>query len=112
MRQSCSRCVCARRSFQWVALLVCALVCSTGVRAQTNPPAQAPPPAAVQPAKAPAAGSPSRAVLDFYQALRERKFREAFAMSIWRPAIDGLSAQEFADMRPEFEKMAAAVPER
>ena len=49
---------------------------------------------------------------DFYQFMREKKFREAFGMSIYRPAIDALSAQEFEEFRPDFEKMALAVSEK
>jgi hypothetical protein len=56
--------------------------------------------------------SPSDTVRQFYQLMRERKFREAFALSIYRPAIDGLSETEFDDLRPDFEKMAAAIPEK
>ena len=48
----------------------------------------------------------------FYRMMREKKFREAFGMSIYRPAIEGLSAQEFEELRPDFEKMAIAVSER
>ena len=111
MHQSCSLRVHARRRFNWVALFVCALACSVAVRAQNPSPVQATPPASVQHITPPA-GSPARVVLDFYQALRERKFREAFAMSIWKPAIDGLTPAEFEELRPEFERMAAAVPEQ
>ena len=49
---------------------------------------------------------------DFYRMMREKKFREAFAISIYRPAIEGLSTQEFEDLRPDFEKMAIAVSEK
>ncbi len=56
--------------------------------------------------------SPSDTVRQFYQLMRERKFREAFALSIYKPAIDGLSTQEFEDLRADFEKMAAAIPEK
>jgi len=51
-------------------------------------------------------------VSDFYKALRERRFREAFALSIYKPAIEGLSAEEYAELQPEFEKLAGAVPEK
>ena len=44
--------------------------------------------------------------------MRERKFRDAFGMSIYKPAIEGLSAAEFDDLRPDFEKMAAAIPDK
>ena len=56
--------------------------------------------------------SPSDTVRDFYRLLREKKFKEAFGISIYRPAIEGLSPQEFEDLRPDFEKMALAVVER
>lgn len=56
--------------------------------------------------------SPSETVREFYKGLRERKFREAFNLSIYKPAIEGLKPQEFDDLRPDFEKMALAVSER
>jgi len=56
--------------------------------------------------------SPTETMRQFYQMLREKKFREAFVMSIYRPAIEGLSPQELEDLRPDFEKMAVAVSEK
>ena len=56
--------------------------------------------------------SPTETTQLFYQLLREKKFREAFLMSIYKPAIDALSAQEFEDLRPDFDKMALAVSEK
>jgi hypothetical protein len=58
------------------------------------------------------ARTPLQTVSEFYKALRERRFREAFALSIYKPAIESLSAEEFAELQPEFEKLAAAVPEK
>ena len=55
--------------------------------------------------------SPSDTVREFYKAMREKRFREAFDMSIYKPAIDPLKPQEFEDLRPDFEKMAAVIPE-
>ena len=54
--------------------------------------------------------SPSDTVREFYKAMREKRFREAFDMSIYKPAIDNLKTQEFEDLRPDFEKMSAAIP--
>lgn len=84
--------------------------------------------------------SPSDTVREFYKAMRERKFREAFALSIYKPVIEGLtdqefqslrplfkdlndsqfaalrpkyqklSSQEFDDLRPDFERLASAIP--
>ena len=56
--------------------------------------------------------TPTDTLRDFYQLMRDKKFREAFNLSIYRPAIEGLSAQEFEDLRPDFEKMAVAVSEK
>jgi hypothetical protein len=58
------------------------------------------------------ARTPTQTVAEFYKALRARRFREAFALSIYKPAIEGLSAEEFADLQPDFENMAAAAPEK
>jgi hypothetical protein len=54
--------------------------------------------------------TPTDTVRAFYKTMREGKFKEAFGMSIYRPAIEGLNEKEFADLRPDFEKMAAAIP--
>ena len=56
--------------------------------------------------------TPTETVRDFYRMMREKKFREAFAISIYRPAIEALSTQEFEELRPDFEKMAIAVSEK
>jgi hypothetical protein len=56
--------------------------------------------------------SPTETVREFYKTLRERKFREAFSLSIYKPAIEPLKPQEFEDLRPDFEKVALAVIDR
>src|SRR5678816_280149 len=68
--------------------------------AQTNSKSPAPP----------AVKSPSDVVREFYKAMREKRFREAFDLSIYKPAIDSLKPQEFEELRPDFEKMAAVIP--
>lgn len=55
--------------------------------------------------------TPTETVREFYKALREKRFQQAFAISIYKPAVEGLSAEEFEELRPDFEKMSAAVPE-
>jgi hypothetical protein len=64
------------------------------------------------PTTTPQARTPIQTVNEFYKALRERRFRDAFALSIYKSALDGLSAEEFAELQPEFEKLAGAVPEK
>ena len=56
--------------------------------------------------------SPTETVRLFYKTMRERKFKEAFAMSIYKPAVEPLSAKELEDLRPDFEKMAGAIPDQ
>lgn len=56
--------------------------------------------------------SPTETVRDFYRMMRDKRFREAFSLSIYRPALDGLSAQELEELRPDFDKMALAISER
>lgn len=73
-----------------ISLLVCFAV---PVRSQQTPPR-----------------SPTDTVREFYKAMRERRFREAFALTIYQPVIEPLKPQEFEDLRPDFERMAAAIP--
>jgi hypothetical protein len=56
--------------------------------------------------------TPTDTMREFYRLMREKKFREAFGISIYRDAIEGLSTQEFEELRPDFERMAIAVSER
>lgn len=55
---------------------------------------------------------PSDVVRDFYKAMREHRFKDAWAMTIYKSAVDGLSAEEMEDLRPDFEAKAAAVPDQ
>jgi hypothetical protein len=55
--------------------------------------------------------SPTETVRLFYKTMREKKYKEAFALSIYKPAVEGLSAKDLDDLRPDFERMAAAIPE-
>jgi hypothetical protein len=57
-----------------------------------------------------ASTTPTEVVRAFYTALREARFRDALMMSVYRPAIEPLSASELEELRPDFERIAAAVP--
>lgn len=84
-----------------VGLLSCVgALCSENAMSQTAPQSPAPP----------AIRSPSDTVREFYKAMREKRFREAFDLSIYKPAINSLKPQEFDELRPDFEKMAAVIP--
>jgi len=52
------------------------------------------------------ARTPIETVREFYKALREKRFREAFAMSVYNSAINGLTDAEFAMLQPEFKKLS------
>jgi len=56
--------------------------------------------------------TPSDVVRDFYKAMREHRFKDAWSMSVYKPAVDGLTADEMEDLRPFFEAQAAAIPEQ
>jgi hypothetical protein len=98
MRPSISR---SRDAVVLFSVLGCFLIlCAAPAMSQV--PARSP--------QSPAVRSPSDTVREFYKAMRERRFREAFDLSIYKPAIDPLKPQEFEELRPDFEKMAAVVP--
>jgi hypothetical protein len=54
--------------------------------------------------------SPSDVVREFYKAMREHRFKDAWSMTVYKPAIESLSADELEDLRPFFEAQAAPVP--
>jgi len=55
--------------------------------------------------------TPSDTVRAFYKAMHDHRFKEAWALTIYRPAVDGLNAEEMEDLRPDFEEKAAAIPD-
>lgn len=57
-------------------------------------------------------GSPTQTVLNFYRALREKRYVEGFRQSIYRSAIDGLTSAELQDLEPDFARTFAAIPEK
>ena len=58
------------------------------------------------------ARTPSDVVREFYKAMHERRFKDAWALSVYKPAVEGLSADEMEDLRPFFEEQASGVPEQ
>jgi hypothetical protein len=110
---------CARR-LSSSALLVLVFTSCAAPQTKTQPNTQQPAPAASTPGaaqKAPQPNAaakprtPSETVREFSRALRERRFREAFALTVLKPAIEQMSAEEFEDMRPEIEKLVPALRE-
>jgi hypothetical protein len=116
--QTNPRRACARR-LACSALLVIAFTSCASPQTKTQQPGAQPAPApraaqTPQPSTNASARpqTPTETVRAFYAALRERRLRDAFALSIYKAAVDPLSAEEFEELRPEFEKLGEAVPEK
>ena len=94
-----------RTQLKTFTLALCLLACAAAAaRAQPNtPPRQAATPAAAQ-------GSPSDVVRAYYTALRESRVRDAMLMSILRPAVEALSAEELKEFQTDFARLAPTVP--
>lgn len=56
--------------------------------------------------------SPSDVVRDFYKAMREHRFKDAWAMTVYKSAVEGLTAEQMDDLRPIFEQQASEIPEQ
>ena len=55
--------------------------------------------------------TPTETMREFYRMMREKKYREAFGISIYRQALEGLSTEDYDELKPDFDKMAIAVSE-
>lgn len=56
--------------------------------------------------------SPTQTAINFYRALKERRYLEGFHRSVYRGAIEGLSAAEMRELEPDFARTFAAIPEQ
>ena len=81
-----------RLSFLPIVLLVVFIGSLSAIRAQTQ-------------------RTPSDTVREFYKAMHDHRFKEAWALTIYKPAVEGLNAEEMEDLRPDFEEKAAAIPD-
>lgn len=57
-------------------------------------------------------GSPSQVVKQFYDLLRAKQYADGLRLSVYRPAIEGLTADELKELEPEFMRIAASLPEQ
>jgi hypothetical protein len=57
-------------------------------------------------------GSPTAAAINFYRALKEKRYVEGFRHSIYRDAIDGLSPAEMKELEPEFARTFSEIPDK
>lgn len=56
--------------------------------------------------------TPSDVVREFYKAMHEHRFKDAWSMTIYKPAVEDLTAEEMEDLRSTFEGQAAHIPEQ
>ncbi len=91
-----------RRTLKTYALALCLLAPFAHAHAR---PARA---AARQTAAAP--GTPTEVVRAFYTALKESRFRDAMLLTVLRPAVESLSAEELKEFDTDFARLAPAVP--
>jgi hypothetical protein len=56
--------------------------------------------------------SPSDTVVKFYRALKDKKYVEGFRYSVYRGAIEGLSAADLKDLEPDFARTFSEIPEK
>jgi hypothetical protein len=89
-----------RKLIPWCStVFVCALLFSTVTAAEAA-------------AQNNAGRSPSQTVIEFYKAMREHRFKEAWALTIYKSAVVDLTADEMEDLRVDFEDKAAQIPEK
>ena len=58
----------------------------------------------------PAPRTPTDVVREFYKAMREHRYRDAFSLTSYKPAVEGLNTEEMELLRPGFEEKAATIP--
>src|SRR5216684_637423 len=58
------------------------------------------------------AGSPSDAVISFYRALKQKHYVDGFRHSVYRNAVEGLTAAELKDLEPDFAQTFAKIPDK
>src|SRR5262249_17237716 len=56
--------------------------------------------------------SPSDTVIHFYRALKEKKYIEGFRYSVYKGAIEGLTAAELQELEPDFARTFSEIPNK
>jgi len=58
------------------------------------------------------AKSPTEAAVTFYRALKAKRYVEGFRHSVYRNAVEGLTADELRDLEPDFARTFASIPDK
>jgi hypothetical protein len=56
--------------------------------------------------------SPTQTAIEFYKALKAKKYIEGFRHSVYRRAVQGLSAQELLELEPDFARTFSQIPDK
>lgn len=56
--------------------------------------------------------SPSETVVNFYQELKARRYVEGFRFSVYRKAVEGLTAADLQDLEQDFARTFAQIPDK
>jgi hypothetical protein len=57
-------------------------------------------------------GTPTDAAMNFYRALKEKRYVEGFRHSVYRNAVEGLTPAELQDLEPDFARTFSTIPEK
>jgi hypothetical protein len=55
--------------------------------------------------------APKEVSLKFYRALKDKQYVEGFRWSVYRAAVEGLTASELKELEPEFARTFSSIPE-
>ena len=56
--------------------------------------------------------SPTETAVTFYQALKAKRYLDGFRHSVYRNAVEGLTAAELKDLEPDFARTFASIPDK
>jgi len=56
--------------------------------------------------------SPTQAALTFYRELKSKQYVEGFRHSVYRKAVEGLTAEELKDLEPDFARTFSQIPDK
>ena len=88
-----------RTKLKTFTLALCLLAAAVPARAQSK-----------TQTNAAAQGSPTEVVRAFYAALKEARFRDALLMTVLRPAVEAMSAEELNEFKTDFARLLPSVP--
>ena len=54
--------------------------------------------------------SPTETALQFYRALRDKRYVEGFSRSVYRGAVEGLTPDDLRDLEPDFVRTFSSIP--